>query len=223
MLFVSAQENLQITELIPNFYIYTTYKTLNGTPFPSNGMYFITENKEAVLIDTPWDENQTIPLLDSIKRRHHASVIACLVTHSHDDRTAGLDYLKELGIPTFSTQKTYETCMLKKERFADNHFFSDTTFNFSNISFTTFFPGEGHSPDNIVLYFKEQRLLYGGCFIKSCDSQGLGNLSDADTSSWKKAMKKVKRKYKNVQYVIPGHFGWNCNSSVQHTLRLLRL
>jgi glyoxylase-like metal-dependent hydrolase (beta-lactamase superfamily II) len=91
---VLAQPNkksLIITHLTGDFYVYTTYKDYAGNPFPSNGMYLLTD-AGAVIFDTPWDSTQFQPLLDSIQIKHHKKAVLCIATHSHDDRTAGLEF-----------------------------------------------------------------------------------------------------------------------------------
>ena len=79
---------LTITPLCDSVFIYTTYSHYQGTPFPSNSMYVVTE-AGVVMIDTPWDSTQFQPLLDSIRNRHKQEVVLCIATHSHADRTAG--------------------------------------------------------------------------------------------------------------------------------------
>ncbi|HLA54920.1 MAG TPA: MBL fold metallo-hydrolase [Flavobacterium sp.] len=103
---IQAQK-LEIHQLAGDFYVYTTYHDYDGKPFPSNSMYLVTDDG-VILFDTPWDEAQCQPLLDSIEKRHNKKVMLCLVTHFHDDRTAGLDFLKSKGIKTWSTKQTYE-------------------------------------------------------------------------------------------------------------------
>ena len=41
------------------------------------------------------------------------------------------------------------------------------------------YPGAAHAPDNIVTFFPESGVLFGGCLVKSGDD--LGNLGDADS------------------------------------------
>jgi metallo-beta-lactamase class B len=73
-IFAQAQNNkLNIKYLTENHYIFTTYSDLEGTLFPANGMYVITE-KGAIMIDTPWDTTQFQPLLDSIKQKHNSLI-----------------------------------------------------------------------------------------------------------------------------------------------------
>ena len=54
------------TTLTGDFYIYTTYNTYQGNRIPANGMYLVT-GAGVVLFDTPWDNTQFQPLLDSIQ------------------------------------------------------------------------------------------------------------------------------------------------------------
>ena len=40
-------------------------------------------------------------------------------------------------------------------------------------SIEAFYPGPGHSPDNIVVWIPEARVLFGGCLVKSAGAKGL--------------------------------------------------
>ncbi len=214
------KSSLIISCLTNDFYLYTTYKTIDGKPFPSNSMYVITDSG-VIMIDTPWDVDQTNPLLDSIENKHHKKVVMCIVTHSHADRTAGLDILKQKGIKTFSTQKTLELSKKQSEKQAAYYFISDTTFDFGNHSFQTYYPGEGHTKDNIIIWFSKEKILYGGCLVKSTEANGLGNVADANLAQWPISIKHVMEHFPKPIFVIPGHNGWSINQSLKHTLKLL--
>ncbi len=47
-----------------------------------------------------------------------------------------------------------------------------------------FYPGAGHTKDNVVVYFPKERILFGGCFIKDNKATGMGNIADADLAAW---------------------------------------
>ena len=220
---LSAQDRapLKITHLTGDFYIYTTYNFFRGQSFPSNSMYFAGGEK-VFLFDTPWDSTQTLPLLDSIRKRHGKEVSDCIVTHFHDDRTAGLDILKTKGIRTWSTVQTQKLCKERNEKAAAYVFRNDTVFKMEKISFETYYPGPGHAPDNIVIWFPDHKVLYGGCFVKSCENESLGNIKDANIAEWDRSVSKVLKKYHQPRFVIPGHFKWDCSSSLHHTQKLIR-
>jgi len=212
---------LQITHLTGDFYIFTTYKDYQGTPFSANGLYLVT-NAGVVMIDSPWDTTQFQPLLDSIKLKHNKDVVMCVATHSHEDRTGGLKYYGQKGIKTYTTEQTYRICKAKGENLAEYRIQNDTIFKVGQYSFETYFAGAGHSPDNIVIWFEKSKVLYGGCLIKSVEANDLGNLGDANTKEWPKTIKKIQGKFEAPNYVIPGHQNWTDNSSLDHTLQLLK-
>lgn len=216
-----CQAQLDIRQLYANFYVYTTYKPIQGRAFPSNSMYVLGDSG-VVMIDTPWDSTQTQPLLDSIESRHHQKVIACIVTHAHDDRTAGLGLLKRKGIRTYSTLQSQQLGLAKGEQTAAFTFDAGACFYFGNIELHTFYPGEGHTADNIVVWFPHERILYGGCFVKSVESGGLGNIADANLQAWPQSIQKVMKQYPRIRFIIPGHQGWHSRKALRHTLKLLK-
>lgn len=184
-------------------------------------MYLVTR-EGVVLFDTPWDTTQCQPLLDSIWVNHNKKVIISISTHYHDDRTAGVDFLKKNGVKTYSSKLTYDLCKIHNEKRPEFFFVKDTVFVVGEHMFETYYPGEGHTKDNIVIWFKQPEILYGGCFVKSTENTGLGNIADANLESWDSAVKKVMKKFSNPEFVIPGHFGWASNSGLRHTLMLLK-
>ena len=218
----TIKSSLEISHLTGDFYIYTTYQVLSGSRYPSNSMYLVT-SKGVVLFDTPWDSTQFQPLLDSIRIRHNKKVVLCISTHYHDDRTAGLQFLRSKGVQTFTSKLTWDLCKQYNAKQAQYYFLNDTAFVVGNHRFETYYPGEGHTRDNIVIWFDKEKVLYGGCFVKSTESKDLGNLADANPTEWEQSVKKVLKRYPSPEYVIPGHMGWGNNTGLQHTLKLLQM
>jgi metallo-beta-lactamase class B len=218
----TKKADLVITHLKGDFYIYTTYKIFKETPVSANGLYLVTKDG-VVLIDSPWDTTQFQPLLDSIKLRHGKDVVMCLATHSHEDRTGGLDYYKQKGIKTYTTKQTDQICKERNEKRAKFLISNDTSFTIGQYSFQTYYGGQGHTADNIVVWFKEDKILYGGCLVKSTEAVDLGYLGDANRREWPITIKKIQKKFRKPNYIIPGHQGWTNKKSLEHTLKLLKL
>jgi glyoxylase-like metal-dependent hydrolase (beta-lactamase superfamily II) len=212
---------LKIVHLTDNFYVFTTWKLYGQTPFPSNGMYLVT-GKGVVMFDTPWDEKQFQPLLDSIRSRHKKEVKICISTHSHDDRTAGLEYYRGKGIKTYTTKQTDDISKVKNEKRAEFLIYSDTIFHVGKYKFQVYYPGKGHAPDNIVVWFEKEKILYGACFVKSMEANNLGNLEDADVEAWENSIIKLTGKFGKPEFIIPGHQGWSSDQALNHTLQLIR-
>lgn len=217
----SKNSPLPISHLTGDFYVYKTFHDYNGTLISANAMYLVTDNG-VVLFDAPWDKNQFQPLLDSIKAKHNKEVVMLFGTHSHEDRAGGFDFYRKKGIKTYSIKLTDDILKSKNEPRSEFIIPNDTVFKVGQYKFEVYYPGKGHAPDNIVAWFAKEKILYGGCFIKSEEAKDLGYLGDADVKEWEKAIKKVQSKFKNPKYVIPGHDGGTASKSINHTLKLVQ-
>jgi metallo-beta-lactamase class B len=214
-----SDSSLKISHLTGDFYVFTTFNLYKGIRIPANGLYLVTHNG-VVMIDTPWDTTQFQPLLDSIKLKHNKNVILCIATHFHEDRTGGLEYYRSQGIKTYTTKQTDELSKERGKKRAEFLIDNDTLFTVGQYSFNTYFPGQGHTPDNIVIWFEKEKILYGGCLLKSTDDHDLGNLADANVRDYAMTIKDLQKKCKNPAFVIPGHGDWNSTASLSHTLKM---
>ncbi|MEO8769637.1 MAG: BlaB/IND/MUS family subclass B1 metallo-beta-lactamase [Ferruginibacter sp.] len=217
----TTDSSLKITQLSGDFYIYTTYNLYKGNRIPANGMYLIT-NDGAVMFDTPWDTTQFQPLLDSIMIKHNKKVILCIATHFHEDRTYGLEYYRQHGIKTFTTKQTDDLSKERGKKRAEFLIYKDSIFNAGQYFFQTYYPGGGHTADNIVIWFEKEKILYGGCLIKSVEADDLGYLGDASVKDYAASVKHVQEKCKNPKFVIPGHDDWTNIKSLEHTYKMAK-
>lgn len=212
---------LLINQLDTTVYVYTTFSTFKGERFPANGLYVVT-NKGVIMIDTPWDTTQFQVLLDSIELKHHQKVVMCLSTHFHEDRTGGLTYYQRKGIKGYSTVQTDSISVKRGLPRAENLINRDTVFSLGGMRLHTYYPGAGHTRDNIVCWFPQLKLLYGGCLIKSLADNTLGNTADGDLQQYANSVRKVLRKFPHATVVIPGHQQWGGMALVKHTLTMAK-
>ncbi|MBK9735879.1 MAG: BlaB/IND/MUS family subclass B1 metallo-beta-lactamase [Saprospiraceae bacterium] len=215
------EAKLKISQLTGDFYIYTTYNTYEGSQIPANGMYLLTNNG-VVLFDTPWDTTQFQPLIDSIKLRHNKSVTTCIATHWHSDRTEGLEYYKQQGINTYTTFLTDELSKKNNKKRAQFLMTKDTIFNVGQYSFEIYYPGEGHTADNIIVWFSKEKIIYGGCLIKGADAENLGYLGDGNVLEYKTTLEKVQKKCPDPKFIIVSHHDWNNINSLKHSIKLAK-
>ena len=217
----TEEVKLKISHLTGEFYIYTTYSTYEGNPVPANGMYFVTDDG-IVLFDTPWDTTQFQPLLDSILLRYNKNVLLCIATHWHSDRTEGLEYYKQRGIKTYTTVLTDELSKKNNKKRAEFLIADDTIFNVGQISFEIYYPGQGHTTDNIIVWFNKEKILYGGCLIKGADAENLGYLGDANVVEYETTLKNVQKKCPAPKYIIISHSDWENINSLNHSIKLAK-
>jgi metallo-beta-lactamase class B len=217
----SKNTKLSIAHLIGDFYIYTTYNTYQESKVPANGMYLVTTGG-VVMFDTPWDTTQFQPLLDSIKLKHNKNVMMCFATHWHSDKTAGLEYYKQQGIKTFTTTLTDELSKKNNKKRAEFLMTKDTVFTIGHYSFETYYPGQGHTEDNIIIWFKKEKILYGGCLIKGADDENLGYLDDGNKTAYESTLKKVQKKCRKPKFIIVAHSDWRNINSLQHSIEMAK-
>jgi len=217
----TEEPKLKIEHLTGDFYIYTTYNTYEGNKIPSNGMYLLTNNG-VVLFDTPWDSTQFQPLLDSIKLKHNKSVSICIATHWHSDRTEGLEAYKTQGIKTYTTKQTDELSKRNHKKRAEFLIEKDSIFNAGQYYFETYYPGQGHTDDNIIVWFEKEKILYGGCLIKGADAENLGYLGDANVTAYYGTLKNVEKKCRKPKFIIVSHSDWKNINALKHSIKLAR-
>ncbi len=213
--------SLSIHKLTADFHVFTTWQSFKGSFFPSNGMYVVT-SKGVIMVDTPWDSTQFQPLLDSIQARHGKKVIVCIATHWHDDRSGGLEFYRRKGIATYATLRTDLLAQQHGEKRAEFMITKDTLFRVGQYAFQLYYPGVGHTPDNIVIWFAKQKILYGGCLIKSEEAKDLGNTADADIRAWARSIHNVRERFGKAAYIVPGHQTIGNDRLIDHTLELIR-
>lgn len=217
----TASDKLKITPLKEHFFIYTTYNSYENSSTPAHGMYLVTE-KGVVMFDTPWDTTQFQPLLDTIWARHHQKVIMAFATHWHSDKTNGLEYYRKLGIRTYTTLLTDELSKKNEKKRAEFLMTKDTVFNVGPYSFETYYPGEGHTSDNIVIWFEKEKVLYGGCLIKGVEDKTLGYLGDANVSAYETTLKNVQQKCRNPKFIVIAHSDWRNTNSLKHSIKMAK-
>lgn len=219
---INAQNaKLKITPLTNSFYIHTTYNNYEGNSIPAHGMYLVTKSG-VIMFDTPWDTTQFQPLLDSINLKHQQKVTTVFATHWHSDRTEGLEFYKQKGIKTYTTTLTDELSKANNKKRAEFLMSKDTIFSFDDYSFEVYYPGEGHTKDNIVIWFEKEKILYGGCLIKGATATDLGYLGDANIAAYESTLKNVQQKCTNPKHIIVSHHDWTNINSLKNSIELAK-
>ncbi|CAM2946630.1 subclass B1 metallo-beta-lactamase [Chryseobacterium flavum] len=220
--FVSAQVKDFVIEppIKNNLYIYKTFGVFGGKEYSANAAYLVTK-KGVVLFDVPWEKAQYQSLMDTIRKRHSQPVIAVFATHSHDDRAGDLSFYNEKGIKTYATVKTNELLKKKGKATSTQIIKTGKPYRIGGEEFTVDFLGEGHTVDNVVVWFPKYKVLDGGCLVKSRTATDLGYTGEANVAQWPQTMEKLKSKYSQATLIIPGHDEWKGGGHVEHTLELL--
>jgi glyoxylase-like metal-dependent hydrolase (beta-lactamase superfamily II) len=216
-----VDEDLVVSELRPGIWRHTSWSRLaDGTRMSSNGL-LVQDGDELVLVDTAWGEAPTEALLGWATRELGRPVTRALATHSHEDRIGGPVSLARRGIPLLVHPATLRLATGRGVDTAQ----PITAFADGDVvqvgGLEVFHPGAAHARDNVVVWIARERLLFGGCAVKSADATTLGFVGDADLARWPGSMRRVRDRYPEARMVVPGHGDPGDRALLDHTLALL--
>jgi metallo-beta-lactamase class B len=210
----------------------------------ANSMVVEMSPTELLVIDTPWTPAATEDLLKWMQAKFGDRKITVVNTHSHMDRVGGNEVFIAKGYPVYSSDMTIKfvnqnrassiknlvaetkdpakKAEYKKMKLqpADHSFplKEGKTLTFGDKTAEVFFPGGGHTKDNVVVYLPSQRILFGGCFIVGMPK--LGYIKEADMKAWPKSLETLSRF--DPKWVIPGHERNYSVDLIQHTKNLVK-
>ncbi|MBN2104912.1 MBL fold metallo-hydrolase [bacterium] len=233
---------LRVRQLTPAVWMHT-----HAFPWPANGLIVQMEDSSLILIDTPYTPEATELLVQWIENRWGVPPVLAVNTHFHVDNLGGNAFLLKRKIPVWGSdaingllktrgRTARETTLnFLRAMHADSLYFHkharmpymppDHTFPLEEGHFFIFgsdtcriaWPGSGHSPDNVVVWFPQKKVLFGGCLILS--GSRIGNTADADLDSWPVSVKKLK--IFPAAVIVPGHGAPAGPELIDHTLELL--
>ncbi|MFF2531825.1 subclass B1 metallo-beta-lactamase [Brevibacillus sp. DP1.3A] len=215
-------KSIVLTKLNDKVWLHTSYNEWNGTTYDHNGL-IVSTSKGVVLIDTAWGDTQkTEELLQMIKKHWKKDVVLALITHAHDDSISGIRALLHQKIDVRSTRLTAKLAKEYGYPSPNPTLDEKPVIKVGDTILEAYYPGEGHSSDNITVWLPQSKILFGGCFVKSLDAKDLGNLSDANVEQWDDSVQKVIEKYPQVETVVPGHGNTGGKNLLDHTIELIK-
>ncbi len=216
-------ETLKIEQVSEHTYMHTSFLKVYKN-YPCNGLIY-HNNGEAIVFDTPTDDQASRELLDWIKRELQAEVKAVVINHFHIDCLGGLNEFHKDSITSYANDRTIQ---LSSSERAHNDAVPNIGFKESQkltigkeVIENRYF-GEAHAPDNIVSYIPSEKVLFGGCAIKPLQANK-GSLTDANVEEWSNTVSDIKREYAGrIQYVVPGHGKFGGADLLDYTVELFK-
>lgn len=219
---LKVSDNIEVRKLSDKAYQYTAWAEIGSWGLVGSNGLILKDGNEAFLFDTPMHESQTKELVDWIKKELKADVTTFVPGHWHRDCVGGLDYLNKTGVETYANIMTND--ILKEKGLPTvKHTFSDSiNLKLKGMDINCYYLGGGHSTDNIVVWIPSEKILFGGCMLKDCMTNSLGNTEDAaPIQEWIDTVSAVEARFPDAETVIPGHGETGNTDIIKHTRKLL--
>lgn len=212
-------ETLAIQQVADHVYQHTSYLvTQSFGKVTCNGM-IVFDKSEAIVFDTPTDNNAAAELIKWVEDDLQCKVKAIIPTHFHADCLGGLEAFHRRNIPSYANKLTIQKAKATKAVLPQNGFDNLLQLEVGDKEVLVQFFGEGHTQDNVVGYFPDEKVMFGGCLIKESGA-GKGNLEDANVQAWPVTVAKLKEQYPDVKIVIPGHGKLGGTELLDYTIKL---
>ena len=216
---IYKSNDLTVTQITENCFVHISFLQTNDFGnVPCNGL-IVTNNNEAIIFDTPTNENNSEELINWIKGTLKCKINAIIPGHFHEDCLGGLKVFDKNNIPSYANFKTIELAKENNSNVPRNSFKDSLTLKVGDKIVTAKFFGEGHTKDNVVGYFPSENVMFGGCLIKEIGA-GKGYLGDANVNDWSGTVENVKKAYPDVRIVIPGHGEFGNKELLDYTINL---
>ncbi len=219
---VYESSSLQIKKITEQSFIHITFlETEDYGKVACNGMVIISD-KEAVVLETPVDNKASEELISWIENEQQANVKAVIVHHFHIDCLGGLAAFHQKQIPSFANQLTIDLAIQKGYEPPAHSIAGGHIIHIGNSRISSHFLGPAHTEDNMVSYVEDDKILFGGCMIKSIGAKR-GNIADANVYEWSNSVNRVKSEYPEISTVVPGHGEEGGSELLDYTIELFRM
>lgn len=216
----STSASLEVKLIQNGAYLHTSFHEVKGYGLvDTNGLVLIDGN-QAFIVDTPWSTSDTEALVNWINEQGY-DLKASISTHHHEDSAAGIGVLNSKSIPTYVSKLTNDL-LLSKGRPTAMNIFDEEEFSFKAGRLEVFYPGPGHTIDNVVVWLPKENILFGGCFVKGLEWNNIGYIGDASIDRWADSIRKTKSRYPRSITIIPGHGEIGNIQLLDHTIQLVQ-
>lgn len=210
-------EDVSVRRLAPGVWVHTTLAGEDFGRYPANGLV-VEDGEGSLLVDAGWNPQHAEQLLEWAQKELRHPVRAAVVTHFHNDRLGGAQALLARGLPVYGLDETARLAAAKQGPIPSRTFAAQQRLGPLEL----FFPGAGHSRDNLVVWHPASGVLFGGCFVKDGSAKDLGNVADADLAAWPASLERTRAQFPRMRTVVPGHGLPGGPELLLHTQELLR-
>ncbi len=219
----SKRDDVRFSQLSPTVWMHTSMRDVPAFGLtPANGLIVI-DGDHSILVDTAWNDEQTAAILDWATLTLKKPVKLAVFTHAHADKMGGVGIVRKRGIQTYALALSNQLAIKRRLTPAETALELRADGPSQTLGpLTVFYPGAGHTEDNIVVNVEGAGILFGGCLIRPGGSNNLGNTADGNIQQWAKTTEAVAAKFPDSKIVVPSHGPPAGRELLDHTAALAR-
>lgn len=184
--------------------------------YKENAVVYIG-SRHVTVVGATWTPETARLLADKIRRVTDKPILEVINPNYHTDRAGGNAYWRSIGAAIIATQRTADAMQSGWDEVVDftRQGMPDypklalvmpdrvmpALFELQDSRVQALYLGAAHTGDGIVVYFPEEKVLYGNCLLK----QELGNLKYADLAEYPRTLEKLKALHLDFDLIIAGH------------------
>ena len=208
--FAKAKKTLNLVKITEHIYV-----AEDPFYYPENSAVYVGD-KEITVISATWTPETAKLLTDKIHSITNKPITTVINTHFHLDRTGGNPYFKKIGAKIIASKLTEELMQKNWNKVVKGvqkdypdypsipYTPPDITFSdkyeLENGNIKILYFGPSHTEDGSVVYFPDEKILFGDCILK----EKLGWLGDANVDEYPKTLEKIKKL--PIKTIIAGHW-----------------
>lgn len=218
---ITLSDEVTVQKISEDVWIHISLREVEGFGLvPANGLVIVSD-ANGVAIDLPWTDAQTKVLFDWFRSEQGVAIDTVVPTHSHQDCAGGLAEAHRQGAESWGLLQTVEKLKAEEKPFPQNAFEKTKRFQRGETEVILSYEGGGHTIDNIVAWLPAQKILFGGCAVKSLEAANIGYVKEADAKSWPILLNGLLENYADAEQVVPGHGEAGSLDLVRHSLKMV--
>lgn len=207
---IKISDDLIVKRVSENSYIHTQKK--------NNGLIYIN-NGEAIIISTPDSLIETENLINWAKNVKKVKIVAYIIDRWHPDAMGGISVVHKHNILTYANEMTIKIAKEKGLATPKVGFNNKKFIKVGNNKIVCHYFGQAHTKDGIVVWIPQDKILFGGNGVRNYKGW-VGNIADANLKQWSNTTKNIKKEYRNVKIVVPGHGKYGGLELLDYTINL---
>lgn len=218
---ITLSDQIALRKIDENVWIHISEREVEGFGLvPANGLVIVTGGK-GIAIDLPWTDGQTKTLFEWFRSQQGIEIDLVIPTHSHDDCAGGLAEAHRQGADSWALRQTAEKLKEEEKEVPQNTFEKTKSFLRDTTEVLLSYEGGGHTTDNIIAWLPAQKILFGGCAVKSLEAANIGYVKEADAKSWPALLNGLLKNYSDAEQVVPGHGNAGGLDLVRHSIEMV--